>query len=120
MCIAVDAVMIAADLKASEKRVEELSNHLALQKSTYSQTLKKLDENHTLMLEIRTRLLHFYSRNKIDNDGHTPNEYSEINHKYKKLQKSASWDENIKHGSREDWLRDHEKRKSCFLDSSSL
>jgi hypothetical protein len=112
--------MIAADLKASEKRVEELSNHLALQKSTYSQTLKKLDENHTLMLEIRTRLLHFYSRNKVRNDGHTDDEYTETTHKYNKLKKSASLYENFKHGSREDWLRDHEKRKSCFLDSSSL
>lgn len=56
--IAVDAAVIAIDLKVSEKRAEELANQLAVQKSISSQTLRKLDENHTLILEVRTMLAH--------------------------------------------------------------
>jgi hypothetical protein len=56
--IAVDAAVIAVDMKVSEKRVEELTNQLAEQNSISSQMLRKLDENHTLILEVRTMLTH--------------------------------------------------------------
>ena len=65
ICIAVDAMVIAADLKVSERRLEELTKQLALHKTACSQILRKLDENHTLMLEIRTRLAN-------NNDGGRP------------------------------------------------
>jgi hypothetical protein len=58
ICIAVDAAVIAVDLKVSEKRAEDLANQLTAQKSISSQMLRKLDENHTLIMEIRTMLTH--------------------------------------------------------------
>ena len=62
ICIAVDAIVVAADLKASEKHVEELADQISLHSATCSQMLKKMDENFTIMLEIRARFLHHNNR----------------------------------------------------------
>jgi hypothetical protein len=90
ICIAVDAAVIAVDLKVSEKRTEDLANQLAAQKSISSQMLRKLDENHTLIMEVRMMLA---------NNNHAPFQYAsyqgfspqKIDHRHQRHPRSASF-----------------------------
>ena len=101
MWLLLDGVLLAMDLQAAEQRARDINIQLVFYNNKFTSlntvaadTAKRLDENHTLMLEIRTRLLHISRRQKESKklfSSSCPNVFPKPELFRRSLRKSNSW-----------------------------